>query len=498
MRLLYIDIDTLRPDHLGCYGYHRATSPNIDALAADGVRFDGVYASDTPCLPSRSALIAGRFGIRNGVVGHGGAAAEPFPEGASRGFWSKAATTSWANQLRGAGLWTTTISTFADRHSAHHWLAGFNESFNVGAMGMETADAVSEVFLDWMGRRAEADDWFCHVHLWDPHTPYRAPAEYGEPFADDPLPPWLTEEVRAHHWARPGPHSAQEMSGFGTHAQGRFPRQPTEAGGMDQVRAMFDGYDTGIRFADDHIGRWLNALDDLGVLEETAVMVSSDHGETLGELGTYCDHHFADEHTSHLPMVLRWPGMAGAEGGKVAGGLHYQLDLAATVVELAGGRPAPGGDGESVAGALTAGEAPAGREQLVLSHGAWTAQRAVRTGDWLYLHTWHDGFHGLPEALLFDLAADPHEEHDVAADHPEVCASAEAELAAWRESALTASPTGIDPLDIVLDEGGPWHVRGRLLEYAERLRATGRGEWAEELLARHPREAAGDLARGGF
>ncbi len=61
MRLLYSDIDTLRPDHLGCYGYHRATSTNIDALAADAIVFDNVHASDTPCLPSRTALLTGRF-----------------------------------------------------------------------------------------------------------------------------------------------------------------------------------------------------------------------------------------------------------------------------------------------------------------------------------------------------------------------------------------------------------------------------------------------------
>lgn len=61
-----MDIDTLRPDHLGCYGYHRRTSPNIDALAAEGVRFENVYASDVPCLPSRTALSTGRFGIHTG------------------------------------------------------------------------------------------------------------------------------------------------------------------------------------------------------------------------------------------------------------------------------------------------------------------------------------------------------------------------------------------------------------------------------------------------
>jgi len=190
--------------------------------------------------------------------------------------------------------------------------------------------------------------------------------------------------------------------------------------------------------------------------------------------------------------------VAGAEGGRVAGGLHYQLDVAATVAELAGATPVVGGDGESFAAALVAGDEPIGREHLVLSHGAWTAQRAVRTGDWLYLHTWHDGFHGLPETLLFDLASDPHEQHDVAPARPDVCAAAESELVVWREACLADSPTGVDPLDTVLEEGGPWHVRGHLLEYAERLRSTGRADWAAVLLARHPREAAGEVARGGF
>ncbi|MFN2111024.1 MAG: sulfatase-like hydrolase/transferase, partial [Anaerolineae bacterium] len=85
MRILYIDIDTLRPDHLGCYGYHRNTSPNLDALAQNGVRFKNCYTSDAPCLPSRTALWSGRFGFHTGVVNHGGTAAQPFVEGPSRG-----------------------------------------------------------------------------------------------------------------------------------------------------------------------------------------------------------------------------------------------------------------------------------------------------------------------------------------------------------------------------------------------------------------------------
>lgn len=68
MNVLFIDIDTLRPDHMGCYGYGRNTTPNIDAIAREGVRFDNYYCSDAPCLPSRAALVSGTFGIKNGVV----------------------------------------------------------------------------------------------------------------------------------------------------------------------------------------------------------------------------------------------------------------------------------------------------------------------------------------------------------------------------------------------------------------------------------------------
>ena len=68
MRLLYIDIDSCRPDHLGCYGYHRNTTPHIDALAREGMIFRQCYTADAPCLPSRTALYSGRFGINRHTV----------------------------------------------------------------------------------------------------------------------------------------------------------------------------------------------------------------------------------------------------------------------------------------------------------------------------------------------------------------------------------------------------------------------------------------------
>ena len=488
MRLIYFDIDTLRADHLGCYGYDRATSPVIDALAAGGVRFTDVHASDTPCLPSRSALSSGRFGIRTGAVNHGGVGTDPYPEGSTRGFRTRASTDGWMAPLRELGWWTASISTFAERHSAYHFEAGFNECINIGARGMETADEVAAVAEEWLTRNAWRQDWFLHIHLWDPHTPYRTPARFGDPFVGDPPPAWLTEEVRAAHWTLPGPHSAQEVAGFGPRdVWDRWARQPLQVADMDDVRRVYDGYDTGVRYADHHVGRVLEVVDTLGMAADTAVLVSADHGENLGELGIYCDHQTADQFTTRVPAVLSWPGLA---GGRVVEGLHYQVDVMATVLELAGAEVPDRWDGTSVATQLVAGT-PSGRDHLVLSHAAWTAQRSVRFDRWICIRTYHDAFHGFPEVLLFDLDADPFEQRDVSGRHPEVVARAMTLLADWRSDALSRSDHGVDPLWEVLTGGGPWHARVDVPWYLDRLRATGRGVWADRF------EAAGWPRTGG-
>ena len=479
MRLLYIDIDTQRADHLGCYGYHRDTSPNIDALAERAVQFNHVHASDTPCLPSRSALLTGRFGIHNGVVNHGGTDADPVIQGPSREFWSELQLSSLPTRLKRAGMKTATISSFAQRHSAFHWYAGFDEAQRVpGSYGLETADEVFSLAEAWLNNNAKQEDWFLHVHLWDPHTPYRAPADFGDPFAEEPLPAWLTEEVRAQHWQECGPHSAQECNGFAprVEALAQWPRQPQQIPDMQAVRQMFDGYDTGVRYADEYVGRLLNLLADLGVDKDTAVMLSSDHGETLGELNVYGDHQSADEKTTHIPMILKWPGMEPA----AYDAFHYQIDIAATILGLLDVRVPERWDGESFAASLKAGE-DAGRDHLVLSQGAWTCQRGVRWDDWLLLSTLHDGYHLWDDVMLFDLASDPHETQDLADVHSDVRDDGLEKLEAWHAEMMVDAARGRDPLRNVIDEGGPYHVRGQLPSYLERLRATGRGESADRL-----------------
>jgi arylsulfatase A-like enzyme len=168
-------------------------------------------------------------------------------------------------------------------------------------------------------------------------------------------------------------------------------------------------------------------------------------------------------------------------------GLCYQLDALATLIELAGGKLQGDWDGVSYARELRAGTA-VGRDHLVITQGAWSCQRGVRWDRWLALHTRHDGYHGWPEWMLFDLERDPHEQHDLAAVQPELVQHARALLERWRSAAVAGNPGGVDPLDTVLAEGGPAHTRGQLSTYLERLRATGRADWADRLAAAHPGE----------
>ena len=489
MRILYIDIDTLRADHLGCYGYHRETSPNIDALAERSVRFDNYYVTDAPCLPSRTALWSGRCGFHTGVVNHGGTAAEPFIEGPSRGFRDLFDATCWMGALRKVGFRTVTVSPFGERHSAWHWYAGFNEVYNPGRCGMELADDVTPTALDWIRRNGRTDDWFLHVNYWDPHTPYRTPMQFANPFEDEPLPEWLTEEVRLQGWISFGPHSPQEPHGFGRPENREvfedYPRVPAQLDSMGAVKRWIDGYDVGIRYADEHIGKLLNALADIGVLDDTVVMVSADHGENQGELNVWGDHQTADQPTCRVPLIVRWPGIT--ESARVDGTLHYHYDWAATLIELAGGEVPFNWDAQPFTQAFRAGR-EVGRDYVVTSQQAWSCQRGVRFDRYLCLRTYHDGYKDLEPVMLFDLAGDPHEQKNLAEDRVDVVDRAMSLLTDWQHWAVATSHHGVDPMMTVLREGGPYHTRGRLHSYVKRLRETGRSHHAEALASRHPDE----------
>lgn len=478
MKVLFVDIDTLRPDHMGCYGYGRNTTPNIDQVAKEGVRFDNYYCSDAPCLPSRAALVSGNFGIKNGVVGHGGTAADRFNEGITREFQDNRDLWNFHNIFRRAGLYTASVSTFPERHSAWWFLAGFQESYNQGGKGMESGETVLPYALDCLERNKEREDWYLHVHFWDPHTPYRAPAEFGDPFKEEPIPgDWIDEETLKLHKHHTGPHSASEIHMFDDREQPQWPRYLGRLDTLKDVKKLYDGYDTGVAYADHLAGQIFDKLKELGIYEETAIIITADHGENLGELGLYSEHATADHPCCHIPLIIRWPG---GKKGIADDGLHYSLDLAPTVADLLNVEKSDSWDGESFQEVILKGEEK-GRDSLVLSQMAHVCQRSARFDDWLYIRSYHDGFHLFEKEMLFNLKDDPHEQHDVKEQHPEVCARGAKIILDWHDKAMTESPYQQDPLWTVMKENGPYHTWNQLEAYIGRLEKTGREDGAARL-----------------
>lgn len=487
MRVLLLDLDTLRPDHLGCYGYHRETSPNIDSVASEGVRFTNYYTPNAPCLPSRSALFSGRFGFHTGVVGHGGTAADPVIEGPGRDFMSTYAKTCLPSIFQKEGHRTALISPFGERHSAFWVTAGFNEVYNTGGCGNEIAEEISPVALDWIDKHGAEENWYLHINFWDAHTSYRTPEAYGNPFAEVPDESWITGEILERHKKMPGPHGALEPGMYGPLPEDYCERQPATIETVGDVKRMNDGYDTGIRYMDEHVGKIFDALREKGVWDDLCVIITSDHGENMGELGIYAEHGTADEATCRIPMIFRWPG---GQKGAVDEGLHYNLDLLPTLTDLLQRRPAANWDGTSYAAAITAGEG-CGRDALVLGQCAHVCQRSARFDDHLYIRTYHDGYHLFPKHMLFNVREDPHEQHDLAPEKPRLVEYGASLMLDWIDSMMETQGNRPDPMWTVLHEGGPYHAKGQLAQYASYLEKTGRGNCVPELKKRHPQEYAG-------
>ncbi len=484
MRILHIDIDSLRPDHLGCYGYHRATSPTIDWVASEGVRFTNCYVSDAPCLPSRTALVTGRFGIHTGVVAHHGTAADPFPIGPERRFSSTPGFEHWFLQLQRAGFYTVAVTPFPQRHAAWWFVGGLREWFNPGKNGNERADEINALAVPWLKQNARRDNWFLYVNYWDPHTPYRTPDEYGNPFEDDPPPDWLTEEILQQHWEGIGYRSAQDSWVFWT--GGQWSRMPEAIRTLDDWKRWIDGYDVGIRYVDDHIRQLLDILDEQGVLDETVIVITADHGENQGELNFYGDHHTGDYITLRVPLIVRFPGITEHQKGRVDTALHYQFDWAATLLELVGAKIPERWDAQSFATAFRAGREE-GRPYIVGSQLAYLCQRMVRFDNWALIRTYHAQFSDFPEVMLFNVENDSHELRDLANERPDVVEKGLSLLAEWHDAMMTTStaPQPVDPLWTVLREG-PYDVRMNWQRYCERLKATGRAQWVPLIESRRP------------
>jgi len=243
---------------------------------------------------------------------------------------------------------------------------------------------------------------------------------------------------------------------------------------------LIDGYDGAILYWDHHFGQLLGTLDDLGILKETAIIVSADHGEFMGENGSYAEHQLANEPTHRVPLIVRWPGLTEnlETHSRRSGTLLYNLDLGPTLCELLDVPVPEGWHGESFAAAVRV-RPVQGCSHLILSHGAHSYQRAVRTRDHLYIRTLHPGCFRADWQQLFNATVDPYLTRNVLSESSGVADHAKALLSDWWYEHAGVPGAFPDPMQTTLDVGPTFQFEPA--RYIEHLRNTGRKDFALDL-----------------
>jgi len=449
MRIIFFDIDCLRPDHLGCYGYKRPTSPAIDAIARQGTMFTHFYCANSPCLPSRANWISGRFGIRNGVASNVGVGSNFYIRHTDYG-GPEPDNELFSRLLRKNGYDTISFSNFADRHSAYWFMCGWSEFHTPNLKcGAETAEEVNEVVLRWLKYNARRENYLLHINYWDTHRCYKMDPKWADRFKGTPVDqPWPDADAINRHQQMSGPFTARGQFKNGISP---FPLMPGTIESRQDFEHMVTGYDAAIAYVDYHVGIVLNELACQSVLDDAVIIISSDHGDAFGEHGIYSDHVCADECIHHIPLIIRCPGLV--KSAHTSHGLLYNVDLPATICDILGIERPEDWDGLSFRSNLQR-RRELDREYLVWDHGLYTVQRAVRTRNHLMVETYDSWLYNFEPVELYEISTDIYQTRNVRDEQPNLVRQCKDILESWVEQQM-ARPNAIeDPLRQILRERG--------------------------------------------
>lgn len=462
MNVLIYVLDALRADHLSCYGYERETTPILDGIAANGVRFERCFTPATWTRPVAASILSGLYPPAHGTRTREDVFAPP--------------RRSLAEQFRTADFETFGVTTMGNVASA----TGFNRGFDLfrdlyrdeeiiakrttssadkqelknksGEIAIPRAEDINTTVEAWLQDRSDKDPFFAFCWSIEPHEPYEPPAGY--------------EYYRDPTYDGPVDGSTESLKHVET------------APDLDHLKAL---YDEEIKYNDDCIGNLLNILEDAGELEDTLLVFVGDHGEAFNEHGRLTHGHTPHEEVAHVPCIVRPPANEEEEiTGHEVSELINLVDLYPTVISYATERNVavdPRIGGIPVDGALRA-EAISGRDMVYFDTQAYDMRSrfaGLRTDQWKYIsidppdqtvrdllqklrYVWdqnllwdilrNPGYYWQryrydETDLLYDLDADDSERENVAEAYPEQCGTFTMELQSWYD-ACTAFRNGHD------------------------------------------------------
>jgi arylsulfatase len=402
--IILITADSLRANHVGCYGYGKPTSPHLDKMACEGVLFEKMFAPGIPTQPSHTTIFTGLHPVTHGVVAHGGRAklarATPFlPEI----LFGEGYTTCAVDTLFRERIWFGRGYEYILDPSLHHLF-----------YASVTQEELNDRAFHWL-KTVPKGPFFMFIHYWDVHYPYVPPDRMRGLFYDGGNPVDAGNHALDEWWEHP----------VGAMAKDTWLRTPKGIiTDPDYVTAL---YDRELLYLDEGIQALLDTLDKLGMAEDTLVMLLADHGESMTEHRIFYDHYGLYDNVVNVPMIVRWPGGKLRSGSRI-GKFRQLSDVMPTLLEAADAPMPEGLDGSSFLGQLTGQEEPSGYDKILGLESTWQAKYYLRDQRYKFILARQPDLLGNPDRELYDLDADPGEERNIAADEPKLAAEMEAEL----------------------------------------------------------------------
>jgi arylsulfatase A-like enzyme len=426
MNLLFLGIDSLRADHMSLYGYPRLTTPHMDKIASEGVTFLNTFSPSIPTTSGYASMLTGMDCFGTGVV----ALRHKGPMG------SHLATLA---EVLGERGYNTTCIGFEGNPSSR----GFQNYLSFEGWGSyaegrsHKAENLNRVTIPELGRLAsDKKPFFLFLRHMDPHAPYLPPAPFERIFYDkDEFDP-RNKSLEPVYAFKP----------FADFFRTWFPPGCTD---KDYIIAQYDG---AVAYMDACIQNLFATLKDLGAEEETLVVITSDHGETLYDHECYFDHHSIHDCVLKVPLVLRCPGTVPPR--RRYPDFCQPKDIMPTVLDIMGIEARIDFDGRSLV-PLVQGQKREPEPEFYITECTWMRKHGWRTPEWKLIRALEPDFHFKPEVELYNLILDPTENVNLAEEEPDVVAFLEERMRKHiaRREKETGRP---NPMDTNLD----WHGKG--------------------------------------
>jgi arylsulfatase A-like enzyme len=421
--IVLMGIDSLRADHMSCYGYERQTTPHLDRFAQSSTLFENTFSAHIPTTSAYSSMLTGRdvFGTQVVALRHKG----PL----------RAKVRTLPEILREAGYNTTCVGFTGNPASR-----GFDKYLDFAGWGSwnegrsPKAQNLNDVAIPELDRLIGEDKpFFLFLRHMDPHAPYLPPAPFERMF-------YHGDECD------PANKSMEPVMNFKPFCDFFASWMPPGISDKDYIIAQYDG---AIAFMDACIQSIFQALEAHGILDETIVVINGDHGETLYEHECWFDHHGTYDNVLHVPLIIRYPGKVPSNTRVSAFNQHK--DLVPTILELAEIEVPDTLEGQSLL-PLIKGEATEHSSEFYITECTWMRKHGWRTPEWKLILALEPDFHFKPEVELYNLRKDPDENENLADSQPEIVRDLKARMENW--IAKRESETG---LPNPIHHQGDWH-----------------------------------------